>query len=312
MSAPLTALPASTLSFLAPYLPPPPSSISSSSSTSVFVTLTYASSLDSRIAAGQGQRTALSGPESKSMTHYLRAHHAAILVGGTTVRVDDPALNCRYPVAVPAPHRGFLGFGGGEDPEATKAAEKANMAAQSPRPVILDPNFGCGLTPSSRVMQVAQNGEGKAPWILVSAKRASAFTDSEQACVATLEAAGAEIIPVPDLLGSEADADDEHDAWNASWEAVLTVFRHRGIPSVMVEGGARVITSMLCAAVHDPERGLVTSPVCAVVLTVAPVYLGKDGVEVAPARAVDRLMSVRWTQLGRDAVLAALSDRFSV
>ena len=61
-----------------------------------FVTLTYAQSLDGSIAKSGGSTLRLSGPESLSLTHSLRASHDAILVGIDTVIADDPQLNVRY------------------------------------------------------------------------------------------------------------------------------------------------------------------------------------------------------------------------
>ena len=60
-----------------------------------FVTLSYAQSLDGSIAAGKGERTQISGPESAKLTHILRADHDAILIGIGTLLVDDPRLTVR-------------------------------------------------------------------------------------------------------------------------------------------------------------------------------------------------------------------------
>lgn len=60
-----------------------------------FVTLSYAQSLDGCIAAEPGQPFALSGSQSLMLTHKLRAAHDAILVGISTVLVDNPRLNVR-------------------------------------------------------------------------------------------------------------------------------------------------------------------------------------------------------------------------
>ena len=103
-----------------------------------FVTLTYASSLDSMIALAPGMRTTLSGPETKSMTHYLRLHHDAVLIGVGTAAVDDPSLNCRYP--------------------------QASLADQ-PRPVIVDPNHRWNFQ-GTKICELAANGRGKGPWIV--------------------------------------------------------------------------------------------------------------------------------------------------
>lgn len=53
-------------------------------------------SLDGRIAAGPGQRTALTGSEATEYVHRLRAGHDAIMVGGRTAVVDDPLLTVRH------------------------------------------------------------------------------------------------------------------------------------------------------------------------------------------------------------------------
>jgi 2,5-diamino-6-(ribosylamino)-4(3H)-pyrimidinone 5'-phosphate reductase len=104
------------------------------------VTLTYAQSLDSSLALAPGVRTALSGQETKAMTHYLRSVHDAILVGAGTAVADDPGLNCRLEEAIGDPDR-------------------------QPRPVVLDPN-GRWDRQNSECLKQAKAGKGKEPWIL--------------------------------------------------------------------------------------------------------------------------------------------------
>lgn len=60
-----------------------------------FVTLSYAQSLDGCISARPGEALPLSGRESLTLTHQLRASHDAILVGIGTVLSDNPRLNVR-------------------------------------------------------------------------------------------------------------------------------------------------------------------------------------------------------------------------
>jgi GTP cyclohydrolase II len=60
-----------------------------------YVTLSYAQSLDGCIAAHPGQPLALSGPQSLSLAHQLRAAHDAILVGIGTILADNPRLTVR-------------------------------------------------------------------------------------------------------------------------------------------------------------------------------------------------------------------------
>ncbi|GAV52261.1 hypothetical protein ZYGR_0AG02520 [Zygosaccharomyces rouxii] len=118
--------------FLSPYLP-------TGNESKPFITLTYAQSLDSRISKGHGIRTAISHPETKTMTHYLRYHHDGILVGTGTALADDPGLNCKYNGAVD----------------------------QSPRPIILN-HSGKWKFSGSKLQELYENGHGKKPIVVVS------------------------------------------------------------------------------------------------------------------------------------------------
>lgn len=60
-----------------------------------FVILKCAATLDGRIATRTGDSKWVSGPLSRSYTHYLRQGVDAILVGIETVRKDDPKLTTR-------------------------------------------------------------------------------------------------------------------------------------------------------------------------------------------------------------------------
>jgi hypothetical protein len=57
------------------------------------VTLTFAQSIDGKIAGRNGRQLILSGKESMVMTHWMRTIHDAILVGVGTALNDDPQLN---------------------------------------------------------------------------------------------------------------------------------------------------------------------------------------------------------------------------
>jgi diaminohydroxyphosphoribosylaminopyrimidine deaminase/5-amino-6-(5-phosphoribosylamino)uracil reductase len=62
-----------------------------------YVILKIGVSSDGKIAAGPGLQTAITGPEVKSRVHLMRAQSDAILVGLSTVLIDDPELTCRLP-----------------------------------------------------------------------------------------------------------------------------------------------------------------------------------------------------------------------
>lgn len=68
------------------------------------VTVSYAQSLDGRIATRTGDSQWISGPETLQLSQELRRDHEGILVGIGTVLKDDPLLTCRLP-GCRSPHR---------------------------------------------------------------------------------------------------------------------------------------------------------------------------------------------------------------
>ncbi|KAM3086211.1 2,5-diamino-6-(ribosylamino)-4(3H)-pyrimidinone 5'-phosphate reductase [Clarireedia jacksonii] len=241
------------------YLPP---STPAPSRTHPHTILTFASSLDSLLTLTPGMHTDLSGPFSYAMTHYLRSRHDAILIGVNTAIADNPSLNCRL--------EGVAGYGGEVD----------DKLQGQPRPVIIDRRGLWDFGENSKVFKLAREGRGRAPWI---------FTD--------MHAISAEKRRFLEEAGGKYIYLDHEVKRHYTWSNILERLAGEGIRSIMIEGGAGVINSLL----SGDDRKLVDG----VIITIAPVWLGKGGVGVAPERqdrskAVARLEGVKWIPLGDD------------
>lgn len=235
----LLPLPKTLIPFLAPYLPV-------KRDDRPFVTLTWAQSLDARIASRPGVQTKISHLETKTMTHYLRAYHDAILVGVGTVLADDPKLNCRY----------------------------GNFSKI--RPVVVDPDAKWDYSKST-LCRLKNEGTGLAPFIFVNN---DAITSPENEDI--LRSQEGAYCRLPMDLSNRAN----------NWLLILNALHNVGVNSVMIEGGAVVINELLQSSVID-----------SVVITIGPVFLGKDGLEVSPASA--RILgNVNWWRGETDSVMA--------
>lgn len=199
------------------------------------------------------------------MTHYLRSHHDAILIGCGTAIADDPSLNCRI--------AGVGGYG------------SEGLGGQ-PRPVIIDPKGRWDVSESSKVVKLARDGRGRGIWIV--SKKGS--VDERRRNV--VKSVGGKVLEV-----------STNENGSINWKEILQVLAREEIKSVMIEGGGAVINELL----SKKNMGLVDS----VIVTIAPVWLGKGGVQVCPDARTDegqrvpvsRLKDVKWVPLGEDVVL---------
>ncbi|MCS6880956.1 MAG: RibD family protein [Oscillochloridaceae bacterium] len=162
------------------------------------ITISYAQTLDGRLATRTGSSQWISSPEALRFAHELRARHDAIMVGIGTVLADDPRLTVRL-----APGR-------------------------DPLRVVLDSALRIPLTAA-----VLRNGAAHGTIIAC----ATGVAPSRRAA---LEALGATVLALPP--GPQGGVD---------LAALMTALRQRGIASLMVEGGARVITALLRARLAD-------------------------------------------------------------
>ncbi len=157
------------------------------------VTVSYAQTLDGRLATASGSSRWISAPDSLRFAHQLRAEHDAVAVGAGTACKDDPRLTVRL---VP-----------GDDPLR----------------VVVDSAL---RTPLSAALLADGAAEGT---VLAVTDRAS-----EGRCEEALSL-GATVLRVPANAGGRVDL-----------RALLfELYSSLGVRSVMVEGGAALITSFL-------------------------------------------------------------------
>ncbi|KAH6917017.1 riboflavin-specific deaminase [Coprinopsis sp. MPI-PUGE-AT-0042] len=138
------------------------------------LTVTFAQSLDGKLAGPGGSQIALSCPESMEMTHRLRAKHDAILVGANTAINDNPQLNTRL----------------------LPPTEQKN-----PQPIVLDTHLR--LPPNCKLIQNYAAGSGLQPWLLSKGSENADWHNRRR----SLEAAGARVLMYtpPTVTSSRAD-----------------------------------------------------------------------------------------------------------
>tara|TARA_R110002003_G_scaffold25_21_gene1293 strand:- start:1597 stop:2223 length:627 start_codon:yes stop_codon:yes gene_type:complete len=163
-----------------------------------------------------------------------------------------------------------------------------------PRPVVIDPRGRWDVSAQSKVIKLADLRRGRAPWI-ITMKKSEASEEKRM----LLESVGGKVL---EISGATEQA-------SISWSDILEVLAEEGVSSVMVEGGGAVINDLLSPS----NLELVDS----VIVTIAPVWLGKGGVQVCPDERVEsgnkvpvgRLKDVKWVPLGDDVVLCGYPNR---
>lgn len=235
-----------------------------------FVLLTWAQSLDGMVAAAPDTRTLISGPSSMAMTHALRGLHDAILVGIGTVLADDPQLTCRISADTRERLQNVLKSHGRDMPDDT---------ALHPRAVVLDPS--ARTPPTAKFLnQPHCSQEQRRPILFASQHwddRPGVSHLQEERCL--VERTASSTSRMLDL------------------SAVMARLFALGVTSVMVEGGASVISSFLDSGLCDFA-----------VVTVSPSLFGKglalsDKDDRKHSYELTRIRDPKWTQLSEDVVL---------
>jgi len=153
-----------------------------------------------------------------------------------------------------------------------------------PRPIVLDPSCRWAITSNTKIIDLTKQGKGRAPWIYT-------LTDPSNEQVKLLEHVGGKYVKIEQ---------NPLEPNRMSWDVLLRDLKSKGIESLMIEGGGQIINKLLT----DDHRHLIDL----VIITIAPVWLGRGGVSIAPERtcesqAVSRLSQAQWTQMGGDVVL---------
>jgi 2,5-diamino-6-(ribosylamino)-4(3H)-pyrimidinone 5'-phosphate reductase len=162
-----------------------------------------------------------------------------------------------------------------------------------PRPIIIDPSARWDAG-ASECLRLAKEGKGKGPWIVTSKSEHDLSADRKR----VLEDCGGRYIHM--------QATDKELQWSDIMQELVRL----GIKSIMVEGGGKVINTLL----QEKYFNLIDS----IIITIAPVWLGDGGVLINPSRRtteqgqpipVARLDQVKWKQFGDDVVLCGSIKR---
>ncbi|KXS20499.1 bacterial bifunctional deaminase-reductase [Gonapodya prolifera JEL478] len=283
------ALLAHRIPFVSPNPIPSPPSQESLNPTLPFVTVTYAQSLDGFIALPDRRPLTISCSESFAMTHVMRTMHDAILVGVGTVLGDDPRLTSREDIL------------GVEGVAAVKRArgEPDGAGLHHPRPVVVDSTLTKFPYQTSRLM-----GHPRGKPIVLTTTRYS------QERRTTLESLGVEVV----VCADSRDGADGDTAQVDLSDGFCKLHAHFGIRTIMVEGGARIIGSLLRRRKSSTDKSEQLVAPQLVVVTVAPTFVG-NGVKVIEltgeskvvggSEGLVQLADVEYRQFGRDMVVVA-------
>lgn len=162
------------------------------------VTVSYAQTLDGRVATVTGESKWISCPDSLRFAHEMRAGHDAVLVGAGTVCKDDPRLTVRH------------------------------VPGKSPLRVVVD--SAIRTPPGAAVL-----ADGAAAGTLLAVTERAPEERRQKAL-----SQGATVLILPSDLYGRVDL-----------EALLEKLAALGVGTVMVEGGATMITAFLRARLVD-------------------------------------------------------------
>ena len=209
------------------------------------VTLKLASTLDGRIATRTGESQWITGEKSRAVGQALRGRHDAVMVGLGTVLADDPDLTCRLP-------------------------------GYAHRPTVRVVADGFLRTP--RTARLVASAHKNPTWLLY-------HTDSLPDGVSAANAENGEILPSRAQLLAEAGARCvlvPQAPQGIDLKQALSALGTRGLTRLLVEGGAKLASSLLRSDLVDR-----------IVWFHAPGVIGGDGLPAVQGFGLEHLAQMK-------------------
>lgn len=292
-----------------------------------FVTVAYAQSIDGKIALlleetdpnpettrssfTTSSNFAISGPESLRLTHALRSIHDVILVGGKTLAIDNPRLTNRtWKMA-----KNYLG----------KDEHQVSPERTGPRPVVLDTHltYTKVLGDSMRAKNpiVCCSFEAYEQAIGDGSYKPNSMTDDANSIYVLKNNKNHDdntmVIPNSVTLLPCKTASFEKNLTPGTDESprkvildladvLYKLYEEFGIRSLMVEGGASVISQFITTSHRHHCSGNEDGLVDCLCVTISPKVLGTNGLDSisSSTRSVGRSLGpLRCISLGEDCVL---------
>ncbi|KAJ3125049.1 2,5-diamino-6-(ribosylamino)-4(3H)-pyrimidinone 5'-phosphate reductase [Physocladia obscura] len=229
------------------------------------VVVTYAQSIDGCIGADDNaQPLLLSGRESFSLTHMLRNNCAAILVGAGTAANDNPrlAVNADFVALHLHNQEHNQEQQTSQNNIQTNEHNRPNLIIRHPRPVVLDPSLRISL--AARLVQLRNSP-------IVFCAFDPVLSPDLVAKQQALELEHVSVVNMhsftPDFsLNNKPNPQNPTSSSAINIPAMLFVLKSRfNVDSLMVEGGASIISSFLSLGTRFVDQ---------IIITIAPLLVG--------------------------------------
>ncbi|CAI5757179.1 unnamed protein product [Candida verbasci] len=145
------------------------------------------------------------------------------------------------------------------------------------RPIIIDP-FGKFNFKISQLYKIVIEKKGLAPFLIID--ESTMYNNDEEDLINKFNG---KVIKLP-LLQNR----------NNNWNLILSELYKLGLNSIMIEGGATIINELLL------QKDLINS----LIITIAPIFLGVQGISISPDFQVE-LKDIKWWTGIQDSILCS-------